>query len=71
VPTGLTLRDVPAIQSLLERAVQDCLGLDNGVQRSRTLGYLAGLALNALSVGDFEARLQALEQAAAQSRRSA
>jgi hypothetical protein len=70
VPDGLELRDVPAIQALLERAVVDCLALDNGVQRARTLGYLAGLALQALSVGSFEDRLTALEQSAGM-RRSA
>jgi len=35
--------------------------LENSVARSRTLAYLAQVALKTLEVGEFEARLEALE----------
>jgi len=71
VPEGISLRDVDAIQRVLEQAVRDCLALDNSVQRARTIAYLASIGLTALSTADFEARLAALEQAAGVTRRSA
>ena len=55
------LRDVASVQTLLERAVSDTLAQENSAQRSRTIGYLAGLALKALEVGELEDRLAALE----------
>jgi hypothetical protein len=70
VPDVLELRRVEEIQELVERAAMDALQLDNGVQRSRVLGYLSGLALQALSVGSIEERLTALEAAARQQRAS-
>lgn len=44
-------------------AVLDTLSLENSVAHSRTLAYLAQVALKALEVGEFEARLEALEKA--------
>jgi len=55
------LDDIPKIRRLLEIAVLDTLSLENSVARSRTLAYLAQVALKALEVGEFEARLEALE----------
>lgn len=55
------LRDVRSIQELLERVVTDTLAQENSAQRSRTIGYLAGLLLKAVEVGEFEARLAAIE----------
>ena len=55
------LDDVPKIRRLLEIAVLDTLALENSVSRSRTLAYLAQIALKALEVGEFETRLEALE----------
>jgi hypothetical protein len=55
------LNDVPKIRRLLEIAVFDTLALENSVARSRTLAYLAQIALKALEVGEFETRLEALE----------
>jgi hypothetical protein len=55
------LDDVPKIRRLLEIAVLDTLSLENSVARSRTLAYLAQVALKTLEVGEFEARLEALE----------
>ena len=57
------LDDVPKIRRLLEIAALDTLSLENSVARSRTLAYLAQIALKALEVGEFEARLEALEKA--------
>jgi len=55
------LDDIPKIRRLLEIAVFDTLALENSVARSRTLAYLAQIALKALEVGEFETRLEALE----------
>lgn len=52
---------VAPIRRILEIAVFDTLSLENSVARSRTLAYLAQVALKALEVGEFEERLQALE----------
>ena len=56
------LADVGQIRRLLEIAVLDSLALENSVARSRTLAYLAQVALKALEVGEFEDRLDALER---------
>jgi hypothetical protein len=55
------LGDVGQIRRLLEIAVLDTLSLENSVARSRTLAYLAQVALKTLEVGEFEERLEALE----------
>ncbi len=55
------LRDLASLQTLLENAVSDTLQQENSAQRSRTIGYLAGIALRALEVGELEERLAALE----------
>jgi hypothetical protein len=57
---GLT--DVGQVRRLLEIAVLDTLALENSVARSRTLAYLAQVALKALEVGEFDERLDALER---------
>ena len=57
------LRSVDGLLRVLEIAVLDTLGLDNSVARARTLGYLVGVGLKALEVGELEARLGALEAA--------
>lgn len=41
--------------------MRDTLLQENSAQRSRTLGYLSGLLLKALEVGEFESRLDMLE----------
>jgi len=56
------LRDVGSVQALLEETVSTTLAQENSGQRSRTLGYLLGLALKALEVGKLEDCLAALEQ---------
>ena len=57
------LERVADIRRILEIAVLDTLGLDNGVSRSRTLAYLAVAAIKLLEVGVMEQRLEALESA--------
>lgn len=58
--------EVGQIQRLLNIAVVDTLGLDNSVARSRTLAYLAQVALKALEAGEMQDRLEALEAAVIQ-----
>ncbi len=55
------LRSVDAVQDLLDGAVRDTLLQENSGQRSRALGYLAGLVLKSLEVGQIENRLSELE----------
>jgi len=55
------LESVTQIRRLLEVAVVDTLGLESSIARSRTLAYLAQMALKALEVGELEERLATLE----------
>ncbi|MDP3767772.1 MAG: hypothetical protein U1B78_02595 [Dehalococcoidia bacterium] len=57
------LEDVGQVRRLIEIAALDTLSLENSIARSRTLAYLAGVALKALEAGEFEERLLALEAA--------
>ena len=57
-----TLGTVDGIRRLIEVAVLDTLGMENSIARSRTLAYLAQVALRTLEVGDLEKRIVALEQ---------
>ena len=57
------LGSIQQVRRLLEIAALDTLGLENSVARSRTLAYLAQVALKALEVGEFQDRLQAIEAA--------
>ena len=59
---AVSLRDVESIRTLLEAAVADTLVQANSSQRSRTLGYLLGVALKALEMGEFESRITSLER---------
>ena len=56
------LADVAQVQRLLEIACLDTLSLENSVARSRTLAYLAQVALKALEVGELEQRIENLER---------
>ena len=51
------------LRRLLEIAALDTLGLENSIARSRTLGYLVGVAAKLLEVGELEERLAHLEAA--------
>nr|MBA2459970.1 hypothetical protein [Gemmatimonadales bacterium] len=55
------LRAVDAIQALLERTLLETQTLANGEGRSRAIFAGLRLALDALEVGELEARLTALE----------
>src|SRR5450756_1038811 len=53
-----SLNTVDGIRRLVEVAVIDTLGMENSIARSRTLGYLAQVALHTLEVGNLEERLE-------------
>ncbi len=55
------LGTVADIRRVLEIAVLDTLSLENSIARSRTLAYIAQVALRALEVGELEDRVRALE----------
>jgi hypothetical protein len=57
------LATVDGIRRLIEVAVIDTLGMENSLSRSRTLAYLAQVALRTLEVGELEQRIAILEQA--------
>jgi hypothetical protein len=57
------LEDVGQVRRLIVIAVLDTLSLENSIARSRTLAYLAQVALKALDAGEWEERLVALETA--------
>ena len=56
------LRDVRAIQTVLERTVAETLVQRNSAMRSRAIGSLLLIALRGLEVGELAQRLEALEQ---------
>ena len=62
------LASVGHIRRLLEVAVTDTLSLENSIARSRTLAYLAQVAVKTLETGELEHRLAAIEAAVAQNR---
>jgi hypothetical protein len=55
------LSDVGQVRRLLEIAALDALGLENSIARSRTLAYLAQVAVKLLEVGELEERVRELE----------
>jgi hypothetical protein len=57
-----SLTSVEGIRRIVEVAVYDTLAQENSLARSRTLAYLAQVALHTLQVGDIETRIAALEQ---------
>jgi hypothetical protein len=59
---AVQLRNVTALQSVLEHVVNDELARSPSAQRTRTVVYALTLALKTLEVGEFEQRLTALEQ---------
>src|SRR5438132_1277899 len=50
------LGNVQDIRRLIQIAVLDTLGMENSIQRSRTLAYLAQTALKSLEVGEVQGR---------------
>jgi hypothetical protein len=59
------LATVPEIRRILEVAAIDTLGLDNGVQRNRTLVAVAQAATRLMEVGELADRVAELEAAMA------
>ncbi len=57
------LETIADLRRLLDIAALDTLGLENSIARSRTLGYLVGVAAKLLEVGELEERLAYLEAA--------
>jgi hypothetical protein len=57
-----SLNSVDGIRRILEVAVLDTLAAENSIARSRTLAYLAQIALHTLELGDLENRIAALEE---------
>jgi hypothetical protein len=57
------LDSLTLLQRVLEIALLDTLGLDNSLNRSRTLGYLVGIGTRLRQEGETEERLRALEAA--------
>lgn len=56
------VRTLGEVVALLERAINDALGLENSLQRARTVGYLAGVMIKALEAGELEERLAEVER---------
>jgi hypothetical protein len=57
------LDGLAVLERVLEIALLDTLGLDNSLNRSRTLGYLVGIGTRLRQEGETEERLRALEAA--------
>jgi hypothetical protein len=57
------LDSLTLLQRVLEVALLDTLGLDNSLNRSRTLGYLVGIGTRLRQEGETEERLRSLEAA--------
>ena len=57
------LASVDGIRRLLDIVVSDALAADGGVNRQRVLIAVSHAATRLLEVGDFEARIRALEEA--------
>ena len=61
VPLDVSLGDLDSVKMMLERVMVDTLALENSARRSRTVGYLIGVALKLYEAAEVEERLQALE----------
>jgi hypothetical protein len=55
------LRSVADVQAIVERELHATLSLSRSVQRSRTVAYLASVALKLIELGELEARVAAIE----------
>ena len=56
------LQSVADVIRLLDLAVREAWSLENSLQKARTLGYLAGVALRAVEAGGLEERVSRLEE---------
>ena len=57
----VSVKTTADIVGLLERAINDALGLENSLNRARTVGYLALAACKALELDQLADRVAALE----------
>lgn len=57
----VSLTDIPAVRSILERVVADEMARPSSTQRTRTVVYALTLAVKSLEVGEIEERIMALE----------
>jgi len=57
------LQSAVGLGAFLEAVIRDAWKLETGVQRARTLGYLAQVQKGVLEIGELETRLAALEGA--------
>ena len=57
------IETVGDVVTLLTGAINDCLILENSIQRARAIGYLAGVIVKALELAELEERVAALEAA--------
>lgn len=55
------LETIPQIRRMVEVAAVDTLTLENSIQRNRTLGQLAQVAVMLLEKGEHEERIEAIE----------
>lgn len=62
--TPITIATMADVLQLVNAVIADTWQQDNGAARSRVLLACASVAIDALQVGDLEARLAALEQKA-------
>ncbi|MCY7344930.1 MAG: hypothetical protein LH614_01820 [Pyrinomonadaceae bacterium] len=56
-----SIRKIEDVLIVLDYALQESIGLDNSIQRGRLLVSIAHAYLEALKVGEMEARLEAVE----------
>ncbi len=56
-----TIRNIASVLIVLDYALQESVGLDNSIQRGRLLISIAHGYIEALKVGEMEARLEAVE----------
>jgi hypothetical protein len=61
-PEPMPIDSLGDIKKIIQRAVNDVMGLESSLSRARTLGYLAGVAIKAIEVGELERRIAALEE---------
>jgi hypothetical protein len=57
----VNVKSTADIVRLLEQAINDCFAMENSLNRSRTIGYLAGVACKALELDELADRVAALE----------
>ena len=62
-PDPVSVQSMADVVTLLEKTVNDVLGLENSLQRGRTIATLANAIVKALQFATLEERLEAVEMA--------